>query len=142
MYHRLTFGAVFNIWHNFIIFSSWISIDEYYYQNEDFEEINDALDPAPKEYIEEMNGVPDLAPKGPKEVPLKNSTDVTREFFMSIHNSSNKGKSKKNDALDPAPKEFFIGSTIDNCSNQVKITNTKTFFLCFTVYFLGPIKYI
>ena len=96
-----------------------------------------------------MNGVPDLAPKGPKEVPLKNSTDVTREFFMSIHNSSNKGKSKKNDALDPATKdedqmeapiksstgvtrEFFIGSTIDNSSNQVKIT--ETFFFCALQY--------
>lgn len=70
-------------------------LNEYYgYQNEDIE-INDALDPVPKEYIEEMNGVPNLTPKDdePKEVPVKNSTDVTREFF--IHNSSNKLKTKK-----------------------------------------------
>ena len=123
-----------------LFFQLYDVLDEYYYQNEDIEEINDALDPAPKEYIEEMNGVPDLAPKEPKEVPLKNSTDVTREFFMSIHNSSNKGKSKKNDALDPAPKEFFIGSTIDNSSNQVKIT--KTFFCALQYIFLAEIKYI
>ena len=100
--------------------------------------MNDALDQSPKEYIEEMNDALE-----PKEVSLKNSTDVT---------------TKKNDALNPTPKDkeqmevsiksstgvtrdLLIGWTINNSSNQVKPIR-HFFSVLFMCIFLAKIKYI